>query len=177
MLLLQGGLDGRSGVSNSCRWVVRVVVEVFNQFSGLVSLSPCDLEDEWDQVDAEVSVELFLFFAFGHVAWTTTGGRYEASVGGKGGDNGRINKVRAAMWVKDDIHAFSFCLSRLGGLCEPWDEVRKASGMCGVPLVNPTPLLQVIQCSWWASMGQAHVRLAALMLGRVGEMLAELLAA
>ena len=35
------------------------------------------------------------------------------------------------------------------------------------------PLLQVMQCSWWASMGQAHVRLAALMFGHVGEMLAE----
>ena len=75
MLLLQGGLDGRSGVSNSCRWVVRVVVEVFDEFSGVVSLSPCDLEDEWDQVDAGVSVELFLFLTFGHVAWASAGGR------------------------------------------------------------------------------------------------------
>ena len=64
---MQGGLNGRPGVSNSCRWVVRVVVEVFDKFSGVVSRSPCGLEDEWDQVDAGCICRTFSFFAFGHM--------------------------------------------------------------------------------------------------------------
>ena len=61
----------------------------------------------------------------------------------------------AAMQVDDDIHACSFCLSKLGGLCEPWDglfdvclgacvrgdKVRYASGECEVSLVNSGPQL------------------------------------
>ena len=74
--VVQGGLDGRPGVPDGCRWVVRVVVEVFDEFSGVVARSSSGLEDESDQVDAVVPVELVLFFAFGHVAWTTTGGKY-----------------------------------------------------------------------------------------------------
>ena len=82
--VVQGGLDGVPSVPDSCRWVVRVVVEVFDDFSGVVARSSSGLEDEWDQVDAVIPVEFVLFFAFGHVAWTTTGGRYEARIGGKG---------------------------------------------------------------------------------------------
>ena len=72
---MQGGLNGRPGVSNSCRWVVRVVVEEFDELLGVASRPSCGFKDEWDQVDAGVSVELFLFFAFGHVAWASAGGR------------------------------------------------------------------------------------------------------
>ena len=95
--VVQGGLNGRPRIPDGCWWVVRVVVEVFDELSGVVSRSPCGLEDEWDQVDAGVSVELFLLFAFGHVVWASAGGRYESGIGGKGGDNGRVNIVRVSM--------------------------------------------------------------------------------
>ena len=69
---------------------------MFDELSGVLTRSPCGLEDEWDKVDAGVSVELFLFLAFGHVAWASAGGRYEAGIRGKGCDNGRVNIVRVA---------------------------------------------------------------------------------
>ena len=55
---MQGGLDGRPGVPDSCRWVVRVVVEVFDEFLDVVTLSSSGLKDEWDKVDTVVPVEL-----------------------------------------------------------------------------------------------------------------------
>ena len=82
--VVQGGLNGRPGVPDGCWWVVRVVVEVFDELSGVVSRSPCGFKDEWGQVDAGVSVEFFLLFAFGHVAWASAGGRYESGIRGKG---------------------------------------------------------------------------------------------
>ena len=42
---------------------------------------------------------------------------------------------------------------------------------------TPPPLLHVMQCSWWGSMVRAHVRLAALTLGHVAEVLEAWLAA
>ena len=39
---MQGGLNGRPGVSNSCRWVVRVVVEEFDELLGVASRLPVD---------------------------------------------------------------------------------------------------------------------------------------
>ena len=93
--VVQGGLNGLPGVPNGCWWLVRVVVELFDELSWYPGL-PCGPEDEWDQVDAGVSVELFLLFAFGHVAWASAGGRYESGIGGKGCDNGRVNMVRVA---------------------------------------------------------------------------------
>ena len=93
---MQGSLNGRPGVPDGCWWAVCVVVEVFDELSGVVTRSPCGLEDEWGQVDAGVSVELFLFFAFGHVVWASAGGRYEAGIRGKGSDNARVNIVRVA---------------------------------------------------------------------------------
>ena len=81
---MQCGLDSGPGVTDGCWWVVRVVVEVFDELSGVVSRSPCGLEDEWDQIDAGVSVEFSPLFAFGHVAWEAVASGKEASVGGKG---------------------------------------------------------------------------------------------
>ena len=57
---MQCGLNGRPGVPDGCRRVVRVVVEVFDELSCVVSWPSCGFEDEWAQVDAEVSVDLFL---------------------------------------------------------------------------------------------------------------------
>ena len=93
---MQCGLNGRPGVPDGCWWVVRVVVEVFDELSGVVSRPSCGFKDEWDQVDAGVSFELFLFLAFGHVARTATGGGHEADVRGEGGYNGCINIIRDA---------------------------------------------------------------------------------
>ena len=76
--------------------MVRVVVEVFDEFSGVVSRSPCGLEDEWDQIDAGVSVEFSLLFAIGHVAWAAAASGKESRVGGKGSDNGRVDIIRVA---------------------------------------------------------------------------------
>ena len=39
------------------------------------------LQDKWDQVYARVSVELFLFLTFRHVAWAGAGCSDEAGVG------------------------------------------------------------------------------------------------
>ena len=94
---MQGGLDGRPGVSNSCRWVVRVIIKVFDEFSGVVSWSSVVSQNEWGQIDAGVSAELTLFFAFGHATWAAAASRQEGNIGRVGGDSGRINIVCAAM--------------------------------------------------------------------------------
>ena len=39
--------------------------KVFDELSGVVSRPSCGFKDEWDQVDAGVSVEIFLFLTFG----------------------------------------------------------------------------------------------------------------
>ena len=52
--VVQGGLDGSPGVPDGCRWVVRVVVEEFDELPCVISQSSCGLEDEWDQIDAGV---------------------------------------------------------------------------------------------------------------------------
>ena len=91
---MQCGLDGRPSIPDGCWWVVRVTVEVFDELSGVVSRPSCGLKDEWDQVDAGVSVELFPFLSFGHVARASTGGGQEADVRGEGGYNGCINMIR-----------------------------------------------------------------------------------
>ena len=112
---MRGGLDGGPGVLDGWWWVVRIAVEGFDGFLGVVSRSSGALEDKFDQVDAVVPVELFLFFAFGHVAWTTAGGGYEPSTGGERCNSRRVNVIRAASKVKDNIHACPFRLStRLG---------------------------------------------------------------
>ena len=59
--VVQCGLDGGPSVTDGCWWVVRVVVKVFDELSGVVSRPPCGFKDEWDQIDVGVSVELFLF--------------------------------------------------------------------------------------------------------------------
>ena len=94
--VVQGSLDGCPGVPDGCRWVVRVAVEVFGELLGVISWSSCGLEDEWDQVDAGVSVELFLFFSFGHVTRTRAGGCHKADVSGEWRHNGCINIIRDA---------------------------------------------------------------------------------
>ena len=91
-----GGLDGCPGVPDGCRWVVRVIVEEFDELPCVMSRSSCGLEDEWDQVDAGVSVELFLFFSFGHVTRARAGGCHKADARGEWGHNGCINIVRDA---------------------------------------------------------------------------------
>ena len=40
---VQCGLNGCPSVADGCRWVVRVVVDVFDELSGVVSRSPCGL--------------------------------------------------------------------------------------------------------------------------------------
>ena len=92
--VVQGGLDGCPGVPDGCRWVVRVAVEEFDELPCVISRSSCGLEDERDQVDAGVSVELFLFLAFGHAARASTGGGHEADARGEGGYNSCINIIR-----------------------------------------------------------------------------------
>ena len=64
-------------------------------------------KDKWGQVNARLPVELFLFFTFGHEACATTGRGCEASVGRKLCDKRRVNVIRAASQVKDDIDASS----------------------------------------------------------------------
>ena len=93
---MQCGLDSGPSVTDGCWWVVRVVVEVFDELSGVVTRSPCGPEDQWGQVDAGVSVELSLFLAFGHVAWASAGSGHEADVGGEGSYNGCVNLVCVA---------------------------------------------------------------------------------
>ena len=56
---MECGLDGGPGVSDGSRGVVRVVVEVFNEFLGVKTRSSSGLQDERDQVDAGVSVDFF----------------------------------------------------------------------------------------------------------------------
>ena len=50
--VVQCGLDGGPGVPDGCWWVVRVVVKMFDELSGVVSRPSCGFKDEWDQVDA-----------------------------------------------------------------------------------------------------------------------------
>ena len=51
------------------------------------------------------------------------------------------------------------------------DQVSQASGKCGVSLIDTSPLLHTMHWSWFVSVGHVQTRLAALTLGRVGEML------
>ena len=74
--------------------MVRVTVELFDELLGVVTRPSSGFEDEWDQIDAGVSFELFLFFAFGHETRATTGGGHQADVKGEGGDNGCIDVIR-----------------------------------------------------------------------------------
>ena len=114
--VLQCGLDSVPCVAGGCWRVIRVAVECFDEFLGVVTRPSCGLKDEWGQVDARVPNELFLFFAFGQ----------EASK------------------VKHDIHASTFRLStRLGSSGEVWDgllnvDISQAIGERGVPLVYTT---------------------------------------
>ena len=103
--VVQCGWNGHPGVPDGCRWVVRVAVEVFDELSGVVSQPSCGFKDEWDQVDARVSVELFLFLAFGHVARASTGGGHEADAGGEGGYNSCFNILRDATDEGDQVYA------------------------------------------------------------------------
>ena len=93
---MQGGPDGGPGVPDGCWWVVRIAVEGFDGFLGVVSRSSSGLKDEWGQLDAGVPVELFLFLLFGHEAWAAAGGGYEPSTGGERCNNRRVNVIRAA---------------------------------------------------------------------------------
>ena len=95
--------------------VVRIAVEVFDELMCVVVGSSGGLKDEWSQVYAEVPVELFLLFAFGHVAWVTAGCRDESSVGGTWRDHSRVDVVRVSAQVEYDVHACTFELgTRLG---------------------------------------------------------------
>ena len=91
--VVQCGLDSGPCVTNGCWWVVRVVVEVFDELSGVVSRPSCGFKDEWDEVDAGVSVELFVLLTFGHVAWASAGGSHEADARGEGRYNRSVKKV------------------------------------------------------------------------------------
>ena len=71
------GLDGGPG----CWRVVRVAEQVFDKLLCVVSRLSSSLEDEWDQVGAGVSVELFLFLTFSHVAWAGASCCDEARIG------------------------------------------------------------------------------------------------
>ena len=63
------GLDGGPSVSDGCWEVVRVSEQAFDELLCMETRSSSSLMDEWDQVYAGVSVELFLFLTFSHVAW------------------------------------------------------------------------------------------------------------
>ena len=93
---MQCGLDGGPGVPDGCWWVVRVVVKMFDEPSGVVSRPSCGFKDEWGQVDAGISVELLLFLTFGHVSRASTGSCHEADIGGEGRDNGCVDVIRDA---------------------------------------------------------------------------------
>ena len=93
---MQCGLDSCPGVSDGCRWVVRVAVELSDELLGVVTWSSCGFKDERDQVDARVPVKLFLFLAFSHVARASNGGGHQADVKGEGGYNGCIDAIREA---------------------------------------------------------------------------------
>ena len=73
-----------------------VSVELFDELLGVVTRPSCGFEDEWDQIDAGVSFELFLFFAFGHETRTAAGGGHQLDVTGEGGYNGCIDVIRDA---------------------------------------------------------------------------------
>ena len=63
---MECGLDGGPGVSD-CSWgVVRVGEQEFNELLSMKTKSSGGLKDEWDQVDAGISVEFFPFLTFGH---------------------------------------------------------------------------------------------------------------
>ena len=68
-IVVQGGLDGCPCVADECWWVLRVAVEVFDEFWGVVAWLLSGFENEADQVDAEVPLAHFVFFSFGHVTW------------------------------------------------------------------------------------------------------------
>ena len=61
-------------------WVVRVAEQVFDELLSMETRSSSSLKDEWDQVYAGLSVELFLFLTFSHVAWAGAGCYEEARV-------------------------------------------------------------------------------------------------
>ena len=63
------GLDGGPGVSDCCRWVVHVSEQEFNELLSMKTTSSGGLKDEWDQVDAGISGEFFLFLTFGCGRW------------------------------------------------------------------------------------------------------------
>ena len=64
---MECGLDGGPGISD-CSWgVVRVGEQEFNELLSMKTRSSGGLKDEWDQVDAGISVEFFLFLTFGRV--------------------------------------------------------------------------------------------------------------
>ena len=78
---------------------------MFDEISGVVSRPSCGFKDERDQVDAGVSVELFLFFAFGQAAVM------RLMLEGEWRYNGCINMSRDATQCYDNVHASQFCLA------------------------------------------------------------------
>ena len=46
--VVQGGLNGCPGVPDGCRWVVRVVVEEFDELPCVISRSSCGLKVDPD---------------------------------------------------------------------------------------------------------------------------------
>ena len=67
-VVVQDGLDGGPGVPDGCWWVVRIAVEGFDGFLGVVTRSSSGLKDEWGQLDAGVPSKCFLFLSIGHEA-------------------------------------------------------------------------------------------------------------
>ena len=149
-VVLDGGPSGPDG----CWWVVRIAVQEFDEHLCVVAKSSGGLEDEWDQVDAGVPVELFLLFAFGHVAWAGAGSRDASSVGREWRDHCRVDAIRVPVQVERDVHACSFGLRRRKGITrEGWSgllnvdlgtrvcgvQVGQASGDRGVALINTAP--------------------------------------
>ena len=144
-----GGLDSGPDVAVGWR-VFRVAVKTFDKFLRMVAWSTRGFQDERGQVDTEVPVKLFLFFAFGHVARAGTGHQNESSVRKERRDIRWVNVTRFAG------HNVRFGLrTGLGLSWEAWnglldedlgaqvcvDDVGQAPGDCGVTLVDAAPAL------------------------------------
>ena len=96
MLLCRVVLGGGPGVLDGCRWVVRVIVKVFDEYSGVVTGSSSGVKDKRDQVNARILVEIFFSSRLAMKPGRALAADMSPALEEKGGDNGRINIVRAA---------------------------------------------------------------------------------
>ena len=81
---MQCGLDSGPSVTDGCWWVVRVVVEVFDELSGVVTRSPCGPEINGARLMRGYLSNFLFSSRLGHVAWASAGSGHEADVEEKG---------------------------------------------------------------------------------------------